>query len=144
MTRNEFMELKNKFSTISEAIMLYDSGNHSEYNKDDLDKQLDDIHKVLCIATSDLAQEIIKAIDEGNAYDSQDVEYLNALFLYCDKCRCYNEGPEMYDLKNSYGNGVIDGIGADFTVYYNDRTEYKYFGYSEFGDLLETYGIFNY
>ena len=141
MTTREFDELMNTYAKVCEAIQLFETGNHSEYNKEDLDEQLDDIHRDMCRAASELAQEIIEAIDAGKTYSQKDVEYLNTLFCYCEECYdlCYT--PELFDYNESYGNGVIDNIGADFDVIHNERTEYKHFSYSGFYNLLNVYGI---
>lgn len=149
MKRFEFEELKNQYCKITEAIALYDSGNHSEYDEDDLNEELDNIHVELCEAASDIAQYLINKIDKyGDRAkvkmtdkDLADIKYLNALFDMAWNCKAYSYSPEDFGLTNSYGNGVIDSIGADFYIHSCRRSENSYFGYREFLQLLEVYGI---
>ena len=140
MNRYEFNTLKNKFATVDEAIRLYDTG-HSEYSKNTLDTALDDVHKELCYAASEVAQKLIKAIDKNtykpnSKYAKAQSEYLEALNDMAYNCYIYGVAPEDCDFNYSYGNGIIDAIGADFTVRENERTEYKYFDYSSFYELI--------
>lgn len=152
ITKHEFEELKNKYYVIAEAIELYDSGKHPEYNEDWLNEQLDSIHIELCDAVSDIAQYLIDKIDEtdGGAEvevtgeDLDNIHYLNVLYDMAMDCKTYGESPEEFGLTNSYGNGVISSIGADFYVGCCKRSGYKYFGYKEFLQLLETYELITY
>ena len=149
MKKYEFEELKKKYCTITEAIELYDSGNHSEYNKDLLDEQLDDIHTEICEAASDIAQYLINKIDgaedDGEKVkmtdkDLDNINYLNTLLdMACD-CRAYGYSPEVFSLTKSYGN---DNSFADLEFYIGrcKRSEYEYFGYREFLQLLEEYEL---
>ena len=146
MKKYEFEELKKKYYTITEAIALYDSGNHSEYDEDDLNDELDNIHVELCEAVSDIAQYLINKIDDGEEVkmtkkDLADIHYLNALYDMAWTCKAYAYSPEDFGLTNSYGNGVIDSIGADFYISHCRRSEGKYFGYNEFYQLLEKYEL---
>ena len=149
MNKSEFEELKNQYCTITEAISLYDSGNHSEYNEDLLNEQLDEIHEDICEAASDLAKELINKIDKyGNRAkvkmtdkDLADIKYLNILFDMAWTCKAYSYSPEDFGLTKGYGNGVIDSVGADFCVGRCRRSEEIYFGYREFLQLLDEYGL---
>lgn len=149
MKKFEFEELKKRYYTITEAIELYDSGNHSEYDEDDLNEELDSIHAELCEAVSDIAQYLIDKIDETGDRakvkmtnkDLANIHYLNALYYMALDCKTYGESPELFGLTNSYGNGVIDSIGADFYVSCCKRSECSYYGYREFLQLLEEYGL---
>lgn len=146
MKKYEFEELKNQYCKITEAIELYDSGNHSEYDEDDLNDELDKIHVELCEAVSDIAQYLIDKIDDGEEVkmtkkDLADIHYLNALYNMACSCKDYCYEPELFDLTKSYGNGVIDGIGADFYVCSCKRGKYLSFGYREFYQLLEEYEL---
>jgi predicted nucleotide-binding protein (sugar kinase/HSP70/actin superfamily) len=140
MTRHEFIELKDRFYRVAEAISLYDSGNHPEYDKDTLDADLNAVHAELCYQASLLAQKLIRALDNGQQVDLEEKHFLNELFIWCDNCRCYSDCSEMLDLTQDYGSGYVDPIGADFEVFENN-TEYKFFGYREFYDLLESYTL---
>ena len=149
MKKYEFEELKNQYYTITEAIKLYDSGNHSEYDEDDLNEELDKIHIELCEAVSDIAQYLINKIDNDyngakvkmTKEDLDNIHYLNALYDMAADCRDYGESPEVLGLTNSYGSGLLDSIGADFYISRCRRSKYKYFGYSEFLQLLEKYEL---
>lgn len=149
MKKYEFEELKNRYYTITEAIALYDSGNHSEYDEDDLNDELDNIHVEICEAASDIAQYLINKIDndyngakvEMSKEDLDNIHYLNSLYDWACACRDYCEEPEYFDLTKSYGSGLLDSIGADFYIGHCRRSEYKYFGYSEFLQLLEKYEL---
>lgn len=149
MTKYEFEELKNNYCKITEAIALYDSGNHSEYDEDDLNDQLDEIHAEICEAVSDIAQYLIDKIDDedyGKKFqmtknDLADIHYLNALYEMASNCRDYCYNPEAFGITNFYGNGVIDGVGADFYISRCRKGEHKCFGYTEFYQLLEEYEL---
>lgn len=149
MKKYEFEDLKNQYFKITEAIKLYDSGNHSEYDEDDLNDDLDNIHIELCEAAVDLAQYLINKIDSEDdtakvkmtKEDLNNIHYLNSLFAMACNCKDYSYLPEEFGLTNSYGNGVIDGIGADFYIRHCRRSEYKHFGYSQFSHLLEEYRL---
>ena len=148
LTKQEFEELKNEYYYITEAIELYDSGNHPEYgyNEEWLNYQLDSVHMDLCDAASDIAQYFIYKIDNGEKLektgeDLDNIRYLNFLYDMAASCKVLGEAPEAFELNNCYGNGVVDSIGADFYVFYCKRREESYFGYSEFFQLLEEYGL---
>lgn len=146
LTEQDFEELKNEYYTITEAIELYDSGKHPEYNEEWLNYQLDSVHMDLCDAASDIAQYFIYKIDNGakiekTGEDLDNIRYLNILFDMAWACKAYAYSPEDFGLTKSYGNGVIDSIGADFYVFYCKRREESYFGYREFLQLLEEYGL---
>ena len=148
MKAYEFEDLKNRYYAITEAIELYDSGNHSEYNKDDLDQELDDIHAEICEAASTIAQYLINKIDndyngvkvEMTDKDLDNIHYLNFLLdMVCD-CRTYGYSPEVFGLTKSYGNdnSMCD---PEFYVWKCRRSEDKYFNYRGFLDLLEKYEL---
>ena len=149
MKKFEFEELKKQYCKITEAIKLYDSGNHSEYDEDDLNDDLDNIHIEICEAASDIAQYLINKIDNDyngeevklTAKDLANIHYLNALYRMACNCKDYCYEPEAFGLTNFYGNGVLDGIGADFYIGHCRRSKYKYFGYNEFLNLLEKYEL---
>ena len=149
MKEFEFEELRKQYWTITEAILLYDSGKHSEYDEDDLNEELDEIHAGLCDAAADLAKELINKIDRyGDRSkvkmtddDLADIKYLNILFEMAWTCKAYAYSPEDFGLTKGYGNGVIDSIGADFYVGCCRRSEYKYYGYREFLQLLDDYEL---
>ena len=149
MNKSEFEELKKKFYTITEAILLYDSGNYSEYDEDDLNEELDNIHVEICEAASYIAQYLINKIDKyGDRSkvkmtneDLDNIHYLNDLFDMAWACKAYAYAPEDFGLTKSYGNGVIDSVGADFYVGRCRRSEGLYFGYTEFLQLLEEYEL---
>ena len=149
MKKGEFEELKKQYCTITEAIALYDSGNHSEYDEDDLNEELDEIHAEICEEASYIAQCLINKIDkEGDrakvkmtGKDLANIHYLNALYDIALNCKAYSESPELFGLTKSYGNGVIDGIGADFYIGSCKITEKRYFGYEQFFQLLEEYEL---
>ena len=149
MKKYEFEELKKNYYAITEAISLYDSGNHSEYDEDDLNDELDNIHVEICETASDIAQHLINKIDSEDDRakvkmtneDLDNIHYLNALYDWACACRDFSESPEAFDLTNSYGSGLLDSIGADFYVAHCRRSEYKYFGYTEFLQLLEKYEL---
>ena len=149
MNKYEFEALKKEYSTITEAIKLYDSGKHSEYNEDSLDKQLDKIHEEICDAASETAQFLIDKIDEKGdrakvkmtKKDLADIDYLNSLFYMACNCRDYCDSPEDFDLTKCYGNGVINSIGADFNVCSCRKSKYTRYGYGEFWQLLVKYEL---
>ena len=149
MNKSEFEELRKQYWTITEAILLYDSGNHSEYDEDLLNENLDEIHEDICDAASDLAKELINKIDKyGDRSkvkmtddDLADIKYLNILFDMAWTCKAYSDSPEDFGLTKSYGNGVIDSIGADFCVGFCKKSRCFYFGYREFMYLLEEYEL---
>lgn len=149
MKKYEFEDLKNQYFKITEAIKLYDSGNHSEYDEDDLNDELDNIHIELCDAVVDLAQYLINKIDSEDDItkvkmtkkDLNNIYYLNSLLDMAFNCKDYNYSPEDFGLTNSYGNGVIDNIGADFYIRHCRRSEYKHFGYGQFLQLLKEYEL---
>ena len=150
MNKYQFEALKKEYSKITEAIKLYDSGKHSEYNEDDLDEQLDKIHEEICDAASEIAQYLIDKIDDAEddgkkvkmtKRDLADIDYLNSLGYMACNCRDYCEEPERYDLTKSYGNGYINSIGADFYVWSCRHSEYTRYGYREFWQLLNEYGL---
>ena len=149
MNKYEFEALKKEYSTITEAIKLYDSGKHSEYNEDLLDEQLDKIHEEICDAASETAQYLIDKIDEKGdrakvkmtKKDLADIDYLNSLYYMACKCRDYCDEPEAFDLTTSYGNGYINSIGADFYVWSCRKSKYTRFGYGEFWQLLVEYEL---
>ena len=150
MNKYQFEALKKEYSTVTEAIKLYDSGKHSEYNKDLLDEQLDKIHEEICDAASEIAQYLIDKIDEKGDRakvkmtnrDWANIKYLNSLGYMACKCRDHCESPEEYlGLTKSYGNGYIDSIGADFYVWSCRKQEYTRYGYKEFYQLLDEYGL---
>lgn len=146
MKNYEFLALKDNFYRIQEAIQLHNTGNHPEYDKDTLDELLDGIHEELCDACSNLAKELIYALDHYTRpeIDEDDKHYLETLFHWAIECRNYSEYPEESGLNDSYGRGNIDVIGADFYVGPCDRSSYRCFGYSQFAQLLETYELINY
>lgn len=152
MKKYEFEELRKQYWTITEAILLYDSGNHSEYDEDCLNEQLDEIHEELCDAASDIAKELINKIDrygdrakvKMTNEDLDDIKYLNILFDMAWTCKAYSYSPKDFGLTKSYGNGVIDSVGADFYVGRCRRSEVVYFGYREFLQLLEEYELITY
>ena len=150
MNKYEFEALKKEYSKITEAIKLYDSGKHSEYNEDLLNEQLDKIHEEICDAASDIAQYLIDKIDDAEDdgkkvkmtnKDLANIYYLNSLDYMAYKCRDYGESPEYLDLTKSYGNGYIDSIGADFYVCSRRRSEFTRYGYEEFWRLLNEYEL---
>ena len=151
MNKYEFEALKKEYSTITEAIKLYDSGKHSEYNEDLLNEQLDKIHEEICDAASDIAQYLIDKIDDAEENgekvkmtnkDWVNIKYLNSLGYMACICRDHCESPEEYlGLTKSYGNGYINSIGADFYVWSCRKKEYTRYGYKEFYQLLEEYGL---
>ena len=149
MKEFEFEELRKQYWNITEAILLYDSGKHSEYDEDALNEQLDDIHEELCDAASDIAKELINKIDKyGDRKkvkmtdkDLEDIKYLNILFDMAWTCKAYAYSPEDFGLTKGYGNGVIDSVGADFYVGRCRRREDVYFGYREFLNLLDEYEL---
>ena len=144
MKKCEFEELKKQYCKITEAIALYDSGNHSEYNEDLLNDHLDEIHFEICEEASYIAQYLINKIDKKVKMTDKDlanIRYLNALYDMAWNCRAYCYSPELFDLTKSYGNGVIDGIGADFYIGNCKRREQRYFGYEQFLQLLEEYKL---
>lgn len=149
MKKYEFEELRNQYCKITEAISLYDSGNHPEYNEDLLNEELDIIHEELCDAASDIAKELINKIDrygdrakvKMTNEDLDDIKYLNILFDMAWTCKAYSYSPEDFGLTKGYGNGVIDSIGADFYVGRCRRSEGLYYGYREFLQLLEEYEL---
>ena len=150
MKKYEYEELKKNYCTITEAIKLYDSGNHSEYDEDELNEQLDSIHEEICDAASDIAQYLIDKIDDAEYYleevkmtnkDLDDIKYLNSLLDMARICRDFCYKPEAFGLTNSYGNGVLNGIGADFYISHCRRSEYTSFGYDQFLQLLEKYEL---
>lgn len=147
MKKYEFEELTKKFYTIAEAILLYDSGNHSEYNKDDLDEQLDDIHAEIVEAASTIAQHLINNIDndyngevEMTIEDLDNIRYLNFILDMAWACRTCGYSPETLGLTKSYGNdnSMCD---PEFYVWKCRRSEDKYFDYRGFVDLLEKYEL---
>ena len=152
MKKYEFEELKKKYYTITEAISLYDSGNHSEYNKDCLDQELDDIQADICNAASDIAQYLINKIDDAE-YDGKkvkmtdkdldNIKYLNSLLEMAWYCKAYADTPEAFDLTKSYGSGILNSASADFYIGSCKRSEYEYsdFGYREFLHVLEEYEL---
>ena len=151
MNKYEFEALKKEYSKITEAIKLYDSGKHSEYNEDSLDEQLDKIHEEICDAASDIAQYLIDKIDDAEdngekvkmtKKDLANIDYLNSLCYMACKCRDYCESPEEYlGLTKSYGNGYINSVGADFNVWSRRKSEYTKYGYEEFWRLLNEYEL---
>ena len=149
MNKYEFEALKKEYSTITEAIKLYDSGKHSEYNEDLLDEQLDKIHEEICDAASEVAQYLIDKIDEKGDIakvkmtkkDLADINYIKSLFYMACNCRDYCLSPEHFDLTKCYGNGYINSIGADFYVWSCKRSKYTRFGYGEFWQLLVKYEL---
>ena len=149
MNKYEFEALKKEYSKITEAIKLYDSGKHSEYNEDLLDEQLDKIHEEICDAASEIAQYLIDKIDEKGDRakvkmtnkDLANIKYLNSLGYMACKCRDYCESPEYLGLTKGYGNGYINSIGADFYVWSCRKQEYTRYGYKEFYQLLDEYGL---
>ena len=148
MKEFEFEELRKQYWTITEAILLYDSGNHSEYDEDALNEQLDDIHEELCDAASDIAKELINKIDsygdrkkvKMTNEDLDNIKYLNILFDMAWTCKAYSDSPEDFGLTKSYGN---DNSFADpyFYVGRCRRSKELYFGYREFLHLLEEYEL---
>ena len=149
MNKYEFEALKKEYSTITEAIKLYDSGKHSEYNEDLLDEQLDKIHEEICDVASEIAQYLIDKIDEKGDIakvkmtkkDLADIDYLKSLFYMACNCRDYCLSPEHFGLTNCYGNGYINSIGVDFYVWNCKRSKYTRFGYGEFWQLLVKYEL---
>lgn len=150
MNKYEFEALKKEYSKITEAIKLYDSGKHSEYNEDLLDEQLDKIHEEICDAASDIAQYLIDKIDDAEYNEEKvkltnkdwaNIDYLNSLGYMACNCRDYCEDPERFDLTKGYGNGYINSIGADFYVCSCRRSEYTRYGYREFWQLLNEYEL---
>lgn len=150
MNRFEFEKLEKQCFKITAAIILYDSGKHSEYNEDLLDEQLDKIHEEICDAASDIAQYLIDKIDDAEDYgktvimtnkDLDNIDYLNSLSNMACICRDFGESPEAFGLTKSYGNGYIDSVGADFYVCSRRRSEYTIYGYEEFWQLLNEYGL---
>ena len=152
MNKSEFEELKNRYWNITEAIELYDSGNHSEYNEDDLNEELDIIHEDICEAASDIAQYLINKIDKYGdrakvkmtKEDLDNIDYLNALFDMAWNCKAYCDTPKDFGLTKSYGNGVIDSVGEDFYVFSYKRDDGLYFCYRDFLQLLEEYELTTY
>ena len=147
MKEYEFEELRKKYWTITEAIELYGSGNHSEYNKDCLDEELDTIHEEICEAASTIAQYLINKIDnkdygevEMTDKDLDNIKYLNILLDMVWDCRAYGYSPEALGLTKSYGNdnSMCD---PEFYVWKCRRSEDKYFNYRGFLDLLEKYEL---
>ena len=150
MTKFEFVELKKKYSTVTEAIKLYDSGNHSEYNEDLLNEQLDKIHEEICDAASEIAQYLIDKIDDAEDNgekvkmtnkDWDNICYLERLGYMACNCRDHYYDPERFDLTKSYGNGYINSIGADFYVCSRRHSEYTRYGYRDFWLLLNEYEL---
>ena len=150
MNKYQFEALKKEYSTITEAIKLYDSGKHSEYNEDLLDEQLDKIHEEICDVASEIAQYLIDKIDDAEndgkkvkmtKRDLADIDYLNSLYYMACKCRDYCDDPEAFDLTKGYGNGVINSIGADFYVWSCRKSQYTRYGYNEFWQLLGEYNL---
>ena len=149
MKESEFEELRKQYWTITEAILLYDSGNHSEYDEDSLNEELDNIHFEICEAASDIARHLINKIDRYGDIskvkmkdkDLDDIKYLNILFDMAWTCKAYSYSPEDFGLTKGYGDGTIDSIGADFCIGRCRRSEYAAFGYREFLQLLEEYGL---
>ena len=150
MNKYEFEALKKEYSIITEAIKLYDSGKHSEYNEDLLDEQLDKIHEEICDAASEIAQYLIDKIDDAEKdgakvkmtnKDLNNICYLNSLYFMACNCRDYCESPEHFDLTKCYGNGYINSIGADFNVWSRRKIEYTIYGYGGFWQLLVEYEL---
>lgn len=149
MKEFEFEELRKKYWTITEAISLYDSGNHSEYNEDCLNDQLDEVHAEICEAATDIAQYLINKIDDAEDCgekvkmtneDLDNIKYLNILLDMAWNCRAYGYSPELFGLTKNYGN---DNSFADpeFGIGRCKRSGYFSFGYREFLQLLEDYGL---
>ena len=143
MTITLFNNCKADFHRISEAIQLHNTGRHCEYDKDNLDEQLDIVHRELCDACSDFATDLITLVKEGHPVGQKAKEWLTALYYWALECRDYGDNPESCELEDSYGSGRLDSIGADFYVYYGFRN-YHCYGYREFAELLENYGLLAY
>lgn len=135
-----------EFASLLEAIRAYESGS-KDHTKDDLDEKTDDLHEQVC-ATVDLIVERI--IDKYNDYGKKifNLKYVKELApivdeLYQLACDCANlcYYNESFDLKDSYGNGTIDGIGCDFTFPKTDEFEYLYYSPSAAYEYLATYGL---
>jgi hypothetical protein len=139
MTNTLFENCKNDFYRISEMIQLHNTGRHCEYDKDDLDMQLDIVHEEICDVCADFAADLISMLADGKKISKKSKEILTVLYDWAVECKDYCYLPEIYDLDDSYGNGVIDVIGADFYVRGKGC-----FGYKEFLKLLETYDLLAY
>lgn len=149
MKKYEIEELKNQYCKITEAIELYDSGNHSEYDKDCLDEQLDDIHFKICESASDIAQYLINKIDDAEENgeevkmtdkDLDNIKYLNFLLDLSIDCRTYDDSPEVFGLTQSYGNDNC-ACDPDFYVGLCRRSKDVCFGLRGFLNLLEEYEL---
>ena len=114
MKKYEFEELKNQYYTITEAIKLYDSGNHSEYDEDDLNEELDNIHVEICEAASDIAQYLINKID--NDYNGEEVKMTDKDFeSYWQKNRL--QILKHNDSYNKATQGYKMTSGADYLLF---------------------------
>lgn len=132
MTNEKYTALCNEYNRVTEAIALFDSGNHPEYDKETLDRELDNIHKEICEAVSELMTELVNIRAEAN-FDN--LVHLNVLFRCAENCKDYQDGWNFL-LENDYGNGYIDSIGADFYIIWDHHGAHSY-GYREFFKVME-------
>lgn len=130
MTTNNFRTLLDDYYRIEEAIILYDSGTHPEYDYERLCEALDDIHETLCYECSQLASKLINEHKEQKTASNEEIHFLNVLFDKALMCKEFAD-PECSGLNNEYGSGLITCHGTDFYVpdnlFMKDFMDYYHF-----------------
>lgn len=95
--RNTYAAAMNTFDVLNEEIYLHNEG-HTEYDKDDLDRRVDESGKMLY----ELLCEIIDGITTAT---KEEIETINSLFYRFEACYGFSNDPyDVDDLKEEYGN----------------------------------------
>lgn len=150
MAVNEMKEnlefYKEEFNSLLDKIKAYEGGDKN-HSKDYLDELTDDLHAEIC-ATVDLI--VGRIIDKYNDYGKKilNLKYIKELApiveeLYQLSYDCVDlcEYSERFDIKDSYGNGTINGIGCDFNFPKTNEFDYLYYTPGAAYEYLATYGL---
>ena len=134
------------FNNLLSKIKAYESGS-KDYTKDDLDKLTDNLHEEICETVDIIVEEII---DNYNYYGKKifNLKYvkesapiIEQLFGLANDCKDLCDYSEIFNLKEEYGNGTIDGIGCDFTFPKTKEFDYLYYAPGYAYEYLATYGL---
>ena len=138
-----------EFDNLLDAIKAYESGS-KDRSKDDLNELTDNLHEQICETIDIIVEEII---DNYNYYGKkifnlryvkESATIITELFQLADNCIDLCDHSEIFDLKEDYGNGTIDGIGCDFTFPKTEEFNYLYYTPGAAYDYLATYGLVEY
>lgn len=145
---SKVLELKDRFGELIESISLHELGNHPEYDNYDFDELVDELHSKVLSEISDYVYRFMEILEKHGTKIYNLKSYLaykkNISCLYYLAWRLYEIGYGHVDFENSYGNGVIDSIGADFAFPQTYEFEFFDYDYDSAYAYLDKYGLIDF